>query len=213
MRHTARTGILRYSCSRCLPSNRQCQLLLIAVGFAWVCMIFVSRPALAEDLNLNFATANQSLWGPGSATVLGDSFNIVDINQDLHLPKFDGDPISGLLDFLGLGDVASVSLSPSAVGAAKLTASYQVNSGSIDVNYPQQVLLNLPGSIQAGQPFNVGLVYDTFENAGPIRFSSVNYADFLNSAAAGDGYSTTPVNKFMVPAPDVATEILPTPGF
>jgi hypothetical protein len=169
-------------------------------------------PTHGDPLTLNFATVNQSLWGPGNATVMDGFYAIPDpaINQPFNLSDFDVSPTGALLSFLGLSDIGpSLTVHPSADVTAGITASYHVNSGSIDLNYPQQAVLSLPDTLVNGETFNVGLNYPGTSLA--IKFQASNFQSALQAAGAGAGYTTARISALL---PSFINSLeSPQPGF
>ena len=169
-------------------------------------------PTYGDPLNLNFATVNQSLWGPGNATVMDGSYSIPDpaINQHLDLSNFDVSPTGALLSFLGLSSIGpSLTVHPSADVTAGITASYHVNSGSINLNYPQQAVLNVPDTLVNGETFDVSLNYPGVSL--PWEFSASSFLSSLQAAGGGAGYASPAISAYM---PSIINSLLaPQAGF
>ncbi len=175
---------------------------------ASACLVWgATAHAGVVSVNLNFATVNQNLWGPGAAVIIDESITIpppAGISANLNPGSF-SDPTSALASFLGF-DVG-VKISPTASFAAGLTASFYANSGSINLNYPKNVLLTIPSEVQFGQPFAVSA-----SPPGPV--SLLNLANTpLNAvvAAAGSGYATPALGNLLIDP--VLHRFEPTAGF
>jgi hypothetical protein len=160
------------------------------------------------DSSLNFATVNQNLWGPGTATIVDESITLPPpdgFSGSVSLPNLE-DPTSAIADFIGI-DVGA-HLSPTVTFDTGLTASFHANTGSIDLNYPTQVSLSLPDSVQAGQSFTVSAALP-----GPPQLSQ--FAALPVSAlvgAAGTGYENPNLNRFLTSVVGGAL-LQPTAGF
>ncbi len=149
-----------------------------------------ARPAYADDLQLNFAAVNQSPWTPGAATVYDNKFLLPDppLSGHLDLGDFNVDPGSAALNALGsllginLKGLASLTFSPSGDFTAGLSASYHIDAGTVNLNYPEKVQLNLPTQVQSGQTFQVSASLP-----GPLSKLLISPAQL--SALGGTGYT------------------------
>jgi len=157
--------------------------------------------------NLNFATVNQNLWGPGSASVIDESITLpppTGLSGSLSPGDFK-DPASAVASFLGF-DVG-VSIAPTASFNAALSASFHANTGSIDLNYPTTIELTLPNQVQAGQSFTVSAT-----PPGPVSLSTLAKTQIAAVVgAAGAGYSSGGLSQFLIP--DLASGFQPVAGF
>ena len=168
----------------------------VAVKALWVlCLsaLFLGtsgEPAYADDLQLNFAAVNQSPWTPGAATVYDNKFLLPDppLSGHLDLGDFNVDPGSAALNALGnliginLKGLASLTMSPSGDFTAGLSASYHIDAGTVNLNYPEKVQLNLPTQVQSGQTFQVSASLP-----GPLNKLQITPAQL--SALGGTGYT------------------------
>ncbi|HEU4618371.1 MAG TPA: PEP-CTERM sorting domain-containing protein [Gammaproteobacteria bacterium] len=174
--------------------------------------------AHADVIPLNFATVNQSLWGPGNAVVYDGSLSLPDPYLQTHVsvPGFGVDATGALLDFLGVGNIGpSLTVHPEADVTAGVTAGYHINSGAISLNYPEQVVLDVPDSVQAGQPFTVDLRYPgTFDDVSFLRSAvSQSGVPSVLAAAAGGGYAAGPLTPFLTSGPLIEDLVTPQAGF
>ncbi|MBI2800854.1 MAG: hypothetical protein HYX63_11350 [Gammaproteobacteria bacterium] len=178
------------------------------VGFILVHLLYSNQGfGIPISSNLNFATVNQSLWGPGDARI---------VNEDITLPPPSGvsatlkpgafrDPTSALAHFLGV-DVG-VNVSPTASFSTGLSGHFHANSGLIDLNYPRSVQLTLPEQVQAGHSFLVSAALP-----GPVSLS--NFTHLPSSAltsTGGGGYAAPGLSKLLTSS--VGSAFQPTPGF
>lgn len=193
-----------------LPRVRAASSVVALSVAAWCALIGAGHASASViDTNLNFSAVNQNLWGPGEAIVADRTISIPDpaVHVDNLSPGSFSDPTSAIAHFLGV-DVG-VKISPTASFSAGLTASYHVNTGSYDVNYPAAVRLRLPDQVVAGQPFTVSA-----EPPGPVALSANPVVSQTALAAiAGAGYSTSSlayrsvVNEgLLAPVPGFATQ-------
>jgi hypothetical protein len=179
----------------------------------WALATLLTLPLAAHvdagviDENLNFATVNQNLWGPGTATVIDESVTIPPPDGIHASPSLDSfkDPTSALASFLGI-DIGA-SFSPTATIDAGLTASFHANTGSIDLNYPANVQLTLPNSVTAGQSFTVSAT-----PPGPVSLgtlATIPVSNLIN--VGGGGYAAPGLGQFLTQT--VGSVIQPTAGF
>ena len=168
----------------------------VAVKALWVlCLsaLFLGTSgelAYADDLQLNFAAVNQSPWTPGAATVYDNKFLLPDppLSGHLDLGDFNVDPGSAALNALGnliginLKGLASLTMSPSGDFTAGLSASYHIDAGTVNLNYPEKVQLNLPTQVQSGQTFQVSASLP-----GPLNKLQITPVQL--SALGGTGYT------------------------
>jgi hypothetical protein len=155
------TGHWQRTPARVPAARRSTGLGVRLIGIVAAC---IATPLDAAPVQLDFATVNQSPWQPGAATILDHQYSLPDpaLSASVNLGKLSIDPQGAVLDALGsviglpLGDVASLRISPQASFTTALTASYHVNAGSIDLNYPTKVNVILPQEVKAGQAFTIG---------------------------------------------------------
>jgi len=183
-------------------------VILFAVGIA-TANLFEAPSASASVIssNLNFATVNQNLWGPGDALVVDESVTIpppAGISATLDPGSFK-DPASALASFLGIK--VGVTASPTASFDAGLSASFHANSGSIDLNYPKNVQLTIPDQIQAGQSFTVSAALPG--PLSPLNLATMPASAF--SAVAGAGYSAPGLSPYL--AGSLQSLVQPVAGF
>lgn len=161
--------------------------LVITLALATTC----STPAAAAslDVNLDFAALNQNQWAPGPAINENAEYSFPDphFSANVKLDKVELDPVGTLLgfigDFLGIPLVTGVSIAPTAAITTGFDAGYHINSGSIDLAYPTQVILSLPDQVNYGETFTVSAQpFSGATSASPYR--SVDLAGLLGPEAA-----------------------------
>ncbi|MCD6672145.1 MAG: hypothetical protein LT106_04755 [Burkholderiaceae bacterium] len=161
--------------------------LVITLALATAC----STPAAAAslDVNLDFAALNQSQWSPGPAVNENAEYRFPDpyFSANVNLGRVELDPVGTLLgfigDFLGIPLVTGASIAPRAAITTGFDAGYHVNSGSIDLAYPTQVILSLPDQVNYGETFTVSAQpFSGAASASPYR--SVDLAGLLGTDAA-----------------------------
>lgn len=161
-----------------------------AIALSGIAVLICFTPANADDLQLNFAAVNQNPWAPGGAQIFEHTYSLPDpeLSGHLDLGKFSVDPSGAALDALGsiigvdLSGLASLKLSPVGDFMAGLNAKYHIDAGTLNLNYPEQVQLNLPTQVQSGQAFQVSANFP-----GPFSKLQVSESDF--SALGGSGYN------------------------
>jgi hypothetical protein len=174
----------------------------------------LASPASAGPItfNLNFATTNQSQWTNGAPINEGQSINVPDpyFSQNVRMDSQSLDPYNAVLgfigDFLGLNLVTGVSIAPTASITTGFNASYHVNSGSLDLNYPERVTLTLPNGVQAGQAFSVGAAFAPSASGDPVLLASQ-----LGSGVIGSGYQSPAIQQLL--GSTVGGVLTPKAGF
>lgn len=163
------------------------QLVIIALAFATMYCAVAS--AASYDVNLNFAALDQSQWAPGPALDESAEYRFPDpyFSTSVPLGNMTLDPVGALLgfigNFLGIPLATGVSIAPTATLSTGFEANYHVNSGSIDLAYPTQVVLSLPDQVNYGEAFMVGA--QRYSGAGSASsYRSAAVAALLGSPAA-----------------------------
>jgi len=138
-----------------------------------------------SSYGLEFSAKNLNPWDVGTASNVSKKFDLFSYSWDkVKLPTINGDPGGALLDVLGLGDLASVTLGASTSGKIGLNAGYDVNGGTLNLSYAGHANVSAPDTYVYGKSLEIGTNF----NQGPVQ-----YISFLNgqNRTATSGFSTT----------------------
>jgi hypothetical protein len=145
-------------------------------------MILSGQPLLAGPLlyNVNFSTVDQSLYGPGGATVYRGRWDIG--------PTWDLSGATGGIDRYWYGNFGT-HLSGHTTGALQLRTRYQTTSGDVSANVPAQISLSAP--ILQGQEVTFSSSYNLgdgfgFHVNGPQVGVGVDLHSAVYAAARGE---------------------------